>query len=90
MRNTLVSIRRVMAVTGLMFAASLVALAQQGAPGKTAGQVYKNIQVLQDTPSTQFIPAMRLLSTSLGVECEFCHTGNPYGRIRPTNKPPAK
>ncbi len=51
-------------------------MAQAGAaPGKTAGETYKNIQVLKDVPSTQLIPAMRFLSTALGVECEFCHVG---------------
>jgi photosynthetic reaction center cytochrome c subunit len=68
--------KRTIAVIGLTFALSFLATAQQGGPGKTAGQVYKNIQVLKDVPSTQFIPSMRYLSTALGVECEFCHTGN--------------
>ncbi len=67
--------RRVLSISGLTLAAALVAVAQQGAPGKTAAQVYKNIQVLKDIPSTQLIPSMRFLSTALGVECEFCHLG---------------
>jgi len=76
MCNKPVSTRQVFPAIGLLFAAPLLMPAQQGAPAKTAGQVYKNIQVLQDTPSTQFIPAMRFIATALGVECEFCHTGN--------------
>ena len=59
----------------LMLAVFSSANAQQGAPGKTAGEVYKNVQVLKDIPSTQFIPTMRFVATALGVECEFCHVG---------------
>jgi len=75
MRNTLVSARRGMAILGLMLAASLVVSAQLGVPGKTAGEVYKNVPALKDTPSSQFLPAMRFMATALGVECEFCHLG---------------
>ena len=41
--------------------------------GKTAEQVFKNIQVLQGTPADQLLPAMRLINLSLGVSCEHCH-----------------
>jgi hypothetical protein len=41
--------------------------------GKTADQVYKNIQVLKGIPSDQLIPAMEFITASLGVECGFCH-----------------
>lgn len=75
MRNKLVFIRTIVALMGLMLAASPFASAQ-GAAGKTAGQVFKNIQVLKDIPSTEFIPTMRFVSTALGVECEYCHMGN--------------
>ncbi len=75
MRNTLVSARTGSAVAGLMIAASTFAAAQQGAAMKTAGQVYKNVHVLKDIPSTQFIPTMRFVAAALGVECEFCHLG---------------
>lgn len=56
-----------------MLAAALWMPAQ--APVRTASQQYKNIQVLKDAPATEFIASMRFLSTSLGVECEFCHEG---------------
>jgi photosynthetic reaction center cytochrome c subunit len=75
MRSTLISARRIVAVTGVMLAASIFAIAQQGATVKTAGQVYKNVQILKDIPSTQFIPTMRFVAAALGVECEFCHLG---------------
>jgi photosynthetic reaction center cytochrome c subunit len=40
---------------------------------KTADQAYKNIQVLKGIPSLQLIPSMQFMSSSLGVECSFCH-----------------
>jgi len=41
--------------------------------GKTAEQVYKNIQVLKGITADQLIPAMEFITASLGVECGFCH-----------------
>jgi hypothetical protein len=41
--------------------------------GKTAGEFFKNIQVLQDTPADQLLPLMSLINLSLGVSCEHCH-----------------
>jgi len=40
---------------------------------KLSEQVFKNIQILKGTPSEQLIPAMQFISSSLGVECSFCH-----------------
>jgi len=40
---------------------------------KTAGQQFKNIQVLKDISAEQLIPSMQFIAASLGVECEFCH-----------------
>jgi photosynthetic reaction center cytochrome c subunit len=48
-----------------------------GAP-QTAEAVFKNIQVLKGIPSDQLIPAMRFISTSLGVECSYCHVQNAF------------
>ena len=80
MRDKLISTRMIFAVLGLTLASTLLAAAQQApaasnAP-KTAGQQYKNIQVLKDVPAAQFIPTMRYIAAALGVECEFCHLGN--------------
>jgi len=36
-------------------------------------EAFKNIQILQATPADQLIPAMQFISSSLGVECSFCH-----------------
>ena len=40
---------------------------------KTAGESYKNIQVLKDLPESQLIQAMFFMKASLGVECTHCH-----------------
>ena len=41
--------------------------------GKTAEQVFKNIQALKGTPADDLLPAMQFIANSLGVQCEFCH-----------------
>jgi len=48
---------------------------QAAAPAaeKTAGESFKNVQVLKDVPASQFIPAMFFIAASLGVPCEHCH-----------------
>jgi hypothetical protein len=40
---------------------------------KMTEEVFKNIQALKGIPSGQLIPAMQFISSSLGVECSFCH-----------------
>lgn len=45
---------------------------------KTAGEVYKNIQVLKDVPAEQWDRIMATFAGSLGVKCNFCHVpGQP-------------
>jgi len=60
-----------------LFSAALFApnslRAQSPIEGKTAEQVYKNIQVMNGTPASELTPAMHLISVSLGVTCEYCH-----------------
>src|SRR5215472_5352122 len=46
--------------------------------GKTAEQVYKNIQVLKGVHADQVIPAMQFVAASLGVQCDFCHLENAF------------
>ncbi len=41
--------------------------------GKTAEQVYKNIQVLKGVPAEQLNDAMHVIRGAVGVGCEFCH-----------------
>jgi hypothetical protein len=43
------------------------------APPKTAGEAFKNVQVLKDVPPDQLFPTMQFIAASLGVECEHCH-----------------
>jgi hypothetical protein len=65
------------AAVALLFGAALSASspmhAQAPLEGKTVEQVYKNIQVLNGTPASELLPAMHLISVSLGVTCEYCH-----------------
>jgi photosynthetic reaction center cytochrome c subunit len=46
---------------------------QAAAPVKTAGEQFKNVQVLKDLPADQLLPAMQFITVALGVECEACH-----------------
>jgi photosynthetic reaction center cytochrome c subunit len=74
----------VLAVAGLMLTLALtfaVAHAQSAAPTgaqaapavKTAGEQFKNIQVLKDLPADQLLPAMQFITVARGVECDECH-----------------
>ena len=55
---------------------------QTGAPAarKTASQQFKNIQVLKDVPADQLIPAMQFITSSLGVDCEYCHVEHAFDK----------
>jgi outer membrane lipoprotein-sorting protein len=54
---------------------------------KTAEQTYKNIVQLKGTPAEQLLPAMQVISSSLGVECSFCHVaGKPELDDKPAKK----
>lgn len=76
MRPKWISLRKPAAALGLALVAALAAGAQNPPSfmeGKTAEQVYKNIQVLRGTPAEQLIETMHLIKGALGVECEYCH-----------------
>src|SRR5579864_4848843 len=45
---------------------------------KTAGEAFKNIQVLKDIPASELIPSMRYVSASLGVGCDYCHEADHF------------
>ena len=69
----------------LVAAALLLAVNRAGAQnaaannsGKTAEQVFKNIQVLKGIPADQLQPTMQFIAGSLGVECTFCHVQNAF------------
>jgi photosynthetic reaction center cytochrome c subunit len=76
------------AVAAGLAAAGLAAFAQVGpspsspqgaqAVPKTAGETYKNVQVLKDIPADQLVPTMRFVAASLGVECGFCHVPKAF------------
>lgn len=54
---------------------------------KTAEQVYKNITQLKGMPAEQLMTAMTVISSSLGVECSFCHVpGKPDLDDKPVKK----
>jgi photosynthetic reaction center cytochrome c subunit len=84
------SLHSVLFVATVMFAP--VAVAQHSLDGpatesKTADQVYKNIVQLKGTPADQLMPAMQVISSSLGVQCSFCHVA---GKAELDDKPAKK
>ena len=40
---------------------------------KTAGEVFKNVQVMKDIPEGQWFETMSFFTMALGVSCEHCH-----------------
>ena len=47
---------------------------------QTAGQKFKNVQVLKDIPADELIPSMQFITSSLGVECDFCHVPKEFDK----------
>src|ERR1700726_1835682 len=48
-------------------------------PGvKTAGQAFKNVEVLTDVPADQLMPSMRYITFALGVRCDYCHNQDHF------------
>ncbi|HEX8723957.1 MAG TPA: photosynthetic reaction center cytochrome c subunit family protein [Gemmatimonadaceae bacterium] len=45
---------------------------------RTAGEVYHNVQVLKDTPLSEWLPTMQLISGSLGASCDLCHVPGKF------------
>jgi len=41
-------------------------------------EAYKNVQVLKGIPADRLIPAMQFITSSLGVECSFCHVEGAF------------
>jgi photosynthetic reaction center cytochrome c subunit len=78
-RKILLAVAGLMLTLALTFAvahaqsAAAPAGAQATAPVKTAGEQFKNVQVLKDLPADQLLPAMQFITVALGVECEACH-----------------
>src|SRR5271168_5548528 len=59
-------------------AQSGVATVVNPAGPKKAEEQFKNIQALKGIPADQLIPAMQLITASLGVECQFCHVEGAF------------
>jgi photosynthetic reaction center cytochrome c subunit len=53
---------------------------RQAPQAKTAGEAFKNIQVLKDIPAEELIPSMQFISASLGVGCSYCHLQNGFDK----------
>jgi hypothetical protein len=53
--------------------------AAAAAPEKTAGETFKNVQVLKDIPASKFMPTMFFIAASLGVGCDHCHVTSDNG-----------
>jgi hypothetical protein len=45
---------------------------------QSAGEHYKNIQIVKDIPETALTPLMATFQTALGVQCEYCHNQSAY------------
>ena len=45
---------------------------------KMTEEAYKNVQVLKGIPADQLVPAMQFITSSLGVECSFCHVEGAF------------
>jgi hypothetical protein len=54
---------------------------------KTAGEAFKNIQVLKDISADELLPSMRYISAALGVGCDYCHEAGHFdGDDKPTKQ----
>ncbi|HKW19603.1 MAG TPA: c-type cytochrome [Terriglobales bacterium] len=47
---------------------------------KKSGQVFKNLKVLNNTPSDLLLPSMQFITSSLGVHCDYCHAENAFDK----------
>jgi photosynthetic reaction center cytochrome c subunit len=71
------------AITAVVVFCSIISFAQAPpapTPDKKAGEFFKNVQVLKDVPSDQLIPAMQFITSSLGVQCEYCHVEKAFDK----------
>lgn len=47
---------------------------------KKSGEVFKNLKVLNNTPSDLLLPSMQFITSSLGVHCDYCHAENAFDK----------
>lgn len=64
----------------LLSARGIAAQAPVPNPEKKSGDVFKNLKVLNDTPSDLLLPSMQFITSSLGVHCEYCHVENAFDK----------
>ena len=83
MNSAVESKKTALVVVGTLIGVANIAPAAQQAQAPAAGPPSRTIQVLTDVPTPLILPTMRVISASLGVECEFCHESN---RTLPTEK----
>lgn len=71
------SIKSITISTSVVVAFTLVVIKTSATHTQTTDkpveQVQKNIQVLKGLPSSQLLPVMHFMRTSLGVRCDYCH-----------------
>ena len=60
-------------VTGLAIIPGAAVTRQAPQEDRPVEQVHKNIQALKGLPSSQLLPVMHYMRTSLGVRCDYCH-----------------
>jgi hypothetical protein len=46
----------------------------------TAGETYKNVQVLKNVPASTFMNTMFFQRYALGVSCNYCHVGSDWDK----------
>jgi photosynthetic reaction center cytochrome c subunit len=77
------SIDRIVRVATVIAVCSTVSLTQGPpvpTPDKKSSEFYKNVQVMKDVPSDQLLPAMQFITSSLGVQCGYCHVENAFDK----------
>lgn len=65
---------------GMLFAHPVTQQSAEPAKPKPAEEAYKNITTLKGIPAEQLIPTMQFISSSLGVECDFCHVQHAFDK----------
>jgi photosynthetic reaction center cytochrome c subunit len=61
-----------------------------GSSPKTAGEAFKNIQVLKSISSDKLIPSMKFMASSLGVDCNYCHVEGQFEKDEKKTKVTAR
>src|SRR5215470_9809268 len=74
-------------LTGLVLGAVVytpMAIAQSGTPNaiedQPAEKVFHNIRVLKEMRAGDLQGAMSFIASSLGVDCDYCHRGEDFGK----------